>query len=81
MTHVYTRERHQNKNTRFWATYGTLTRICQGNAFFCCLIIGSPKIDVESLILMIEPILVSILFNLTRATLLSYVIKSTVMLI
>ena len=22
MTHVYTRERHQNKNTRFWATYG-----------------------------------------------------------
>ena len=22
MTHVYTRERHENKNTRFWATYG-----------------------------------------------------------
>ena len=21
MTHVYTRERHENKNTRFWATY------------------------------------------------------------
>ena len=20
-THVYTRERHENKNTRFWATY------------------------------------------------------------
>ena len=20
MTHVYTRERHENKNTRFWAT-------------------------------------------------------------
>ena len=33
--------------------------------------IGSPKIDEESLILMIELILVSILFNLTRATLLS----------
>ena len=30
-----------------------------------------PKIDVESLILMIENVLVSILFNLTRATLLS----------
>ena len=24
MTHVYTRERHENKNTRFWATYGTV---------------------------------------------------------
>ena len=23
MTHVYTRERHENKNTRFWATYGS----------------------------------------------------------
>ena len=22
MTHVYTRERYENKNTRFWATYG-----------------------------------------------------------
>ena len=22
MTDVYTRERHENKNTRFWATYG-----------------------------------------------------------
>ena len=21
MSHVYTRERHKNKNTRFWATY------------------------------------------------------------
>ena len=21
MTHVYTRERHENKNTPFWATY------------------------------------------------------------
>ena len=21
VTHVYTRERHENKNTRFWATY------------------------------------------------------------
>ena len=21
MTHVYTRERHENKNTRFWATH------------------------------------------------------------
>ena len=38
---------------------------------FVRLAIGSPKIDVESLILMIELILVSILFNLTRATLLS----------
>ena len=34
-------------------------------------IIGSPKIGVESFVLMIEHILVSILFNLTRATLLS----------
>ena len=33
--------------------------------------IGSPKIGVESFILMIEHILVSILFDLTRATLLS----------
>ena len=33
--------------------------------------IGSPKIDVESFILMIEHILFSILLNLTRATLLS----------
>ena len=32
---------------------------------------SSPKIDVESLILMIEHVLVSILSNLTRATLLS----------
>ena len=23
MTHVYTRERHENKNMRFWATYAT----------------------------------------------------------
>ena len=34
-------------------------------------IIGSPKIGLESFILMIEHILVSILFDLTRATLLS----------
>ena len=31
MTHVYTRERHENKNTHFWATYslvpGALTDI------------------------------------------------------
>ena len=33
--------------------------------------IGSPKIGLESFILMIEHILVSILFDLTRATLLS----------
>ena len=33
--------------------------------------IGSPKIGVESFILMIEHILVSVLFDLTRATLLS----------
>ena len=33
--------------------------------------IGSPKIGVESFILMIEHILVLILFDLTRATLLS----------
>ena len=33
--------------------------------------IGSPEIDVESLILMIEHVLVSIIFNLTHATLLS----------
>ena len=36
-----------------------------------CASIGIPKIGVESFILMIEDILVSILFNLTRATLLS----------
>ena len=34
-------------------------------------IIGSPKIGLESFILMIEHILVSIFFDLTRATLLS----------
>ena len=28
ITHVYTRERHENKNTRFWATYG-FTNHCQ----------------------------------------------------
>ena len=28
MTPVYTRERHENKNTRFWATY----EITEGNA-------------------------------------------------
>ena len=33
--------------------------------------IGSPNIGVESFILMIEHMLVSILFNVTRATLLS----------
>ena len=33
--------------------------------------IGNPKIGVESFILIIEHILISILFNLTRATLLS----------
>ena len=26
MTHVYTRERHENKNTRFWATYEETTK-------------------------------------------------------
>ena len=26
MTHVYTREHHENKNTRFWATYGKTSR-------------------------------------------------------
>ena len=36
-----------------------------------CHFIGSPKIGLESFILMIEHILVSILFDLTRATLLS----------
>ena len=38
---------------------------------FGCRNIGSPKVNVESLILMIEHVLVSILSNLTRATLLS----------
>ena len=28
MTHVYTRERHENKNTRFWATYGSNKSNC-----------------------------------------------------
>ena len=41
--------------------------------------IGSPKIGVESFILMIEHILVSILFNLTRATCCHYVIVSTLL--
>ena len=27
MTHVYTRERHKNKNTRFWATYSLTMRL------------------------------------------------------
>ena len=39
--------------------------------FVVSTLIGSPKIGVESFILMIEHILVSILFDLTRATLLS----------
>ena len=39
--------------------------------FHACISIGSPKIGVEGSILMIEHILVSILFDLTRATLLS----------
>ena len=28
MTHVYTRERHENKNTRFWATMVYLPETC-----------------------------------------------------
>ena len=27
MSHVCTRERHENKNTRFWATYGKYRKI------------------------------------------------------
>ena len=43
------------------------TQFCQ----FVNNTIGSPKIGLESFILMIEHTLVSILFDLTRATLLS----------
>ena len=28
MTQVYTRERHANKSTRFWATYGFTFKSC-----------------------------------------------------
>ena len=31
MTHVYTRERHENKNTRFWATYGCTSHVGREN--------------------------------------------------
>ena len=36
MTHVYTRERHENKNTHFWATYGIANNNGQ-QSWGCCL--------------------------------------------
>ena len=41
MTHVYTCERHENKNTRFWATYDltkkyNLTQIIQNSVELTC---------------------------------------------
>ena len=33
MTHVYTRERHENKNTRFWATYAPMGHLIKIGTF------------------------------------------------
>ena len=42
MSHVYTRERHENKNTRFWATYAKtgLFRVTQ-QVKFCETLVES----------------------------------------